>query len=426
VRTVAKQRILIGRGQTADLVLSDRTVSSCHAELLLDGDCLQVTDLGSRNGVRVGGVTLQRGTLSTGSALALGGTVVLIEAANGPEAPRLETDSYESLVGTSQVMRELYALLDRLASTELSILIQGETGTGKELAARAIHRRSPRTAAPFVVLDCAALAGSLAHSTLFGHEKGAFTGATDRRIGVFEAAHRGTLYIDEVAELSTELQPLLLRALAERTVTPLGGTRPREVDVRIVSASWRDLRRMVNQGKFREDLYFRLAQATVWMPPLRERRVDIPLLARAVLSQLQQRSPLRAASRISAEVLRVLEQAPFPGNIRELRSLIERLAQLSSHDEIGMEDLTFEQALSVARVERPPLPQQAEPAPPAADLEPYKDAKRLAVDGFERQYLERLLARCGNNLSRAAALAGLARQNLRELLRKHGLYAASE
>lgn len=434
-------RVLIGRSHTADLCLNDRTVSACHVELSLAQDKLRIVDLGSRNGVLVGSTVLQRGLLAPGFTMRLGSTSILVEPCAGVQLPRLALDSYEGIVGGAQSMQEMYALLDRLSQTELSVLIQGETGSGKELAARALYRRSRRMNAPFVVLDCAALTATLAQSTLFGHEKGAFTGATERRPGVFEAAHRGVLYIDEVAELPLDLQPLLLRALAERTITPVGSTQAKPVDVRIISASWQDLRRLVNQGKFREDLYYRLAQATLFVPALDERRSDIPRLVRAILAQLHARGGMHAATEIQPEVLLALETRRYPGNVRELRSLIERMAQLCATDTITLDDLAFEQMLAAVRSPSlapaitesvgPPsaeaLRNASQPADSSSEpLQLYKDAKRQAVANFERSYLERLLSRCGNNLSRAASLAGLARQNLRDLLRKHALYAPQD
>jgi DNA-binding NtrC family response regulator len=416
--------MMIGRSESADVRLSDPTVSLCHAELRSDPRGIQVRDLESLNGTSVGEVIIRDALIPTGCVLTVGATVLRIEAAGEVVAPWSSATSFGALIGKAPAMRSLYAMLDRLVRTDLSVLIQGPTGTGKELAARSLHAQGARSGGPFVVLDCTALPPTLAASILFGHEKGSFTGADERHVGLCEAAHGGTLFIDEVGELPLELQTLLLRFLQERTVLPVGGVRPRQVDVRIISATWRDLRAMVNAGTFREDLYYRLAPTTVWMPPLDERREDIGLLIQHSLRNIP--PDVRAARAITQEAVEALSARSFPGNVRELQSTIERLAILADGPMITTADLAFERMLEAARLRNyAPLSKPVsveDPGSQAPALEPFKIAKRTVIDEFEHAYLMRLLERAGQNLTRAAAIAGLERHNLRELLKKHSLY----
>jgi DNA-binding NtrC family response regulator len=366
-------------------------------------------------------VIVSRCTVPPGCPILLGATVLRVDPAGDRAVSAPETSSFGALVGGSLGMRELYAMLSRLAQNDLSLLIQGETGTGKELAARAVHAAGRRAGKPFVVLDCTTIPAALAPSVLFGSVKGAYTGA-EHRIGVFEAANGGVLFMDEVGELPLDLQPMLLRVLQQREVVPVGSNKPRSIDVRVMSATWRDLRAMVNRGTFREDLYYRLAQATVWMPSLAERREDIPLLIQHVLGRLP--ADVRAARAISQEAMEALAGRSYPGNVRELQSTVERLAMLADGPIITLGDLTFERMLAMER-SRASSPQMAGLDSDAnSPLEPFKEAKRTLIDEFEKTYLGRLLERTGRNLSRAAALAGLERNNLRDLLKKHGLYAA--
>jgi DNA-binding NtrC family response regulator len=324
-------------------------------------------------------------------------------------------------------MRELFTLLERLAGTELALLLEGPTGSGKELAARAIHAESAHASGPFVVLDCTAIPVTLAESVLFGHERGAFTGANERRPGVFEAAGEGTVFLDEVGELPIDLQPKLLRALEQRQVVRVGSSQPIPVRARVLSATWRDLRARINQGTFREDLYYRLAQARVPLPALRERSEDVPLLVRHMLERLPNTG--RSARSISPEALKELCQREYAGNVRELRHTVERAAMLAEGDTILPSDLAFERMLmGECRRSGSATTEVADPGesmpPPAAEgsLPMFKEAKRTAIEEFERDYLARLLSRAGNNLSRASALAGVERHHLRDLLRKRGLW----
>jgi len=326
------------------------------------------------------------------------------------EPARPARDCFSALIGKSAVMRELFAILERLSPTELAVFVEGPTGSGKELVARAIHDNSPRASGPFVVLDCAALPSSLAESVLFGHARGAFTGASEARTGVFEAADGGTVFLDEVGDLPLELQPKLLRVLEQREVTRVGEQRARAVSVRLISATWRDLRRMVSRGQFRDDLYFRLAQTWLVLPALRDRREDIEILAAQFLRQLP--NGARCTRSLSREALMELGSRDFPGNVRELKNMVERAAYMCDGPVIRPRDLAFERLAE----------RTSEPVLETDELPGFKGAKRSAVDDFERDYLKRLMTRTNGNIAMAAGLAGIERHYLRSLLKKHHLH----
>jgi transcriptional regulator with GAF, ATPase, and Fis domain len=320
-------------------------------------------------------------------------------------------------------MDEVFVMLSRVAKTELSSILVGETGTGKELAARAIHEGSPRKGRPFVVVDCGAISESLIESELFGHEKGAFTGADQKRIGAFEAADGGTVFLDELGELSIDLQPKLLRVLERREIKRLGSTALIPIDVRVICATHRDLASMVSDGRFREDLYYRLAEVIVRLPPLRARREDVLMLAQHVLDE-------HAASegvslRFEPSAIESLERWSWPGNVRELRNVVRSAALLASGGVVRAADLRLA-----------PRPSHPPPASAAAvdgdastdvvsiDLAstvPIQEARERWTELLERQYLRRVLARVGGDLTRAAAETGVHRKSLERLLRRHGL-----
>src|SRR5689334_24314046 len=275
-----KRSLLLGTHPSADVVLDDPMVSRLHARLDVEDEDYVLRDLGSTNGTRVGATRIREACLEDGSVLELGGTRISFRLLDEPFEIRLaDSDRFEGLIGRSVAMRELFAICDRVAPTEVPVIIQGETGTGKDLVARAIHERSLRRGKPFVILDCAAIPPGLIESELFGHEKGAFTGATSARAGVFERADGGTVFLDELGELPLELQPKLLRCLESGEVTRVGGEQPVRVDFRVIAATHRDLPRSITENRFRADLYYRLAVIRIAVPPLRDRREDIPLLA---------------------------------------------------------------------------------------------------------------------------------------------------
>ena len=413
----AARACVVGRAATADLQLTDNTVSAFHVEVSVEAGGIRVVDLESANGTVYAGARLERARIPSGAMLNLGRTVVRVDV-DAPFDPAIhELPTFGELRGGGPRMRELFAALARVARTDLSVLIEGPTGAGKELVARALHSEGRVPSGPFVVLDCTAIPASLAESTLFGHEKGAFTGATERREGVFEAAEGGTVFLDEIGELPLDLQPKLLRVLERREVVRVGGTRATPVRVRLVSATLRDLRAMINQGRFREDLYYRLAGARVALPALGARREDVPLLVRHFLAKLPVDLP--GARAIEAEALEELARRDYPGNVRELRATVERAATTAAGEVITLADLAFERVLAGHHV--PHAPAARASLAPDAPLPPFKDAKRTLVDEFERDYLVRLVARTDGNLSRAAALARIERHHLRDLLRRHGL-----
>jgi transcriptional regulator with GAF, ATPase, and Fis domain len=301
----------------------------------------------------------------------------------------------------------VFALLERVANVSLTCLIVGETGTGKEVAARGIHAASSRADAPFVIFDCGTVTANLVEARLFGHERGAFTGADKSRPGSFEAANGGTIFLDEIGELPLEVQPKLLRVLERREVTRIGATYPAAVDVRVVAATHRDLSSMVEDGTFREDLLYRLAEVVVRLPPLREHRDDIPLLAQKMLEQSD-----GAATSVAPDALAYLVGQNWPGNVRELRNTIRRAAALSQSTILERHLLA-----SLDQVRPSSLPASRPGATDLRDDLPLRDAKRLA----EREYLIRLMAKFQWELEGAAAHAGVHPKSLARLLRGHGL-----
>jgi DNA-binding NtrC family response regulator len=420
---VQRASAVVGRAEGADIRLADPTVSQFHAELHSGFDRITVVDLGSTNGTRVGDTLLERGAVPSGAMVTVGSSVLRVELASALRTEASRSMSFGSLVGTSAPMRELFAVLERLARTDLGVLLEGETGTGKEVAARAIHEKSRRASGPFVALDCTTIPPTLAESVLFGHERGAFTGASERRVGIFEAASGGTILLDEIGDLPIDLQPKLLRVLERREFVAVGSTRPKPIDVRIVSATWRDLRMMVNQNLFREDLYQRIVQARVRLPTLGERRDDIGPLVQHFLAKIPW--DVTAARSIAPDALAVLAARTYTGNMRELKHTVERVAMLAEGSTITGADLAFERMLAgeSRSSQATDTPRTSQPPPRGEDIEAYKDAKRTVIDEFERGYLARLLERAGTNLSKAARLARVDRQTLRELLVKHGLRA---
>ncbi|HEY6462959.1 MAG TPA: sigma 54-interacting transcriptional regulator, partial [Polyangiaceae bacterium] len=277
----------VGRHATNDLVLTDPQVSGVHLELRRAGERVHVRDAGSTNGTWLGAHRITEIELASGGEIVVGGTTLRVGVDNQSSTAVVSMQStFGELVGQSTEMRELFATLDRVAQKNLAVLVQGETGTGKEEVARALHSRSPRASRPFVVIDATALPQTLAESLLFGHEKGAFTGADQRRVGFFEAADGGTVFIDEIGELPATLQAKFLRVLERQEVVRVGGNAPVRIDIRLISATHRDLRHEIDAGRFREDLYYRLAQVRVMLPPLRDRTEDIPILCQKLLTSL--------------------------------------------------------------------------------------------------------------------------------------------
>ena len=396
-----RAELLVGTQPGCDLQLTDPTVSRNHLTLEAHPDGVRVRDLGSTNGTRVAGLRVVEAYVTAGADLELGETRLRFTThADALELPLYAGDAFGSLLGRSVPMRQAFALLARAAQSEATVLLLGETGTGKDLAAEAIHQASPRAGGPFVVVDCGTIAEALVESELFGHERGAFTGAVERRIGAFAAAHGGTIFLDEVGELPLSLQPKLLRVLERKTVKAVGGNSVRKIDVRVVAATNRDLRADVNRGTFREDLFFRLSVVTVRLPPLRERGEDVAALAERFWSQGGQGDALPEALR------QRLSSQRWDGNVRELRNAIERARTLGAGFALA----------------EPPGDGAERPPTPSIDLAvPFKEAKRRLVASFERPYLEQLLAAQHGNVSAAARQAGLDRVHLIKLLQQYGL-----
>jgi two-component system, NtrC family, nitrogen regulation response regulator GlnG len=395
-------RYRIGKEPSCDIVLRDPAVSRQHLVLEVRKDGVLARDVGSRNGSFCEGMRFSELEVRLGAVLTLGTTELKLVPENPRERliPPSAHGQFGSLMGRSRRMRELFTLLERLAPGTSDVLIQGETGTGKELCAEAIHIASQRRKGPFIIVDLAGVAPSLIESELFGHVKGAFTGAHGDRVGAFERANGGTLFLDEIGELPLEVQPRLLRVLERRHVKRVGANDYRTVNVRVLTATHVNLEGAVRAGRFREDLFYRLAGVRVTLPPLRERPEDIPLLIDTMLERMG-----RPPSTLSDQTRALLAQYPWPGNVRELRNIIEHVVNL------GEETLP-----EVA------MPGDAPPPTPGGSLAlPFKEAKERLIEGFERDYLKSLLERCGGNVSRAAREAGIDRVYLRKLLRKHEL-----
>jgi DNA-binding NtrC family response regulator len=400
---VAGETVKVGTGDDNHLVLTDDSVSRAHCELEPVAGGMRVRDMGSTNGVFLGPVRVHDAVLPFDSHLTLGDTELALSAlAETVEREQTTRDRFGDLLGASPRMRELFADIERIAGTDVTLLIEGETGTGKDVVAESVHRASARAGGPFVVFDCGAVSPTLVESELFGHERGAFTGATQAHAGVFEQADGGTLFLDEIGELPRELQPKLLRALDKRQIRRVGGTTVVAFDVRVIAATNRQLRAEVARDRFRQDLYFRLAAAHVTVPALRERMEDLPLLVEHFLSLER---PPSSARDLPREVWDLLRAHRWPGNVRELRNAVQRV--LVTPDR-ALRDLAAMGSTGAA----------ADASP--TDLLPLRIARREANDAFERSYLTQALKIAGGNVTRAASLADVSRQNLQKLLKKHG------
>ena len=399
----------IGSHASNDVVLRDPMVSRFHCRLVREDGVWTLRDSSSMNGTTLNGVRLRDGDIGTEGVLAIGDSIVRVRAG----APAKEDfvpmmPSFGALLGTSLPMRRMFGLLDKIAHSDINVLIEGESGTGKELVATEIMQRSSRAEKPFVVVDCGAISPNLVESELFGHVRGAFTGADRDRIGAFEAADGGTVFLDEIGELPLELQPKLLRALEAKEIRRVGETKPRRVNVRVISATNRDLEREVNKQRFREDLYFRLAVISTRVPPLRERLDDLLILVRTFLAQLGVTEEERL---FPAAVLSEMAKHDWPGNVRELRNYVERSVVLQSSN------LTLRRGAGGVTSTQGPAN--------GIDLSvPFRLAKDAVIDSFERSYLSQLLEAAGGNMSKASRMAGMDRMYLHRLVQKHGLRGA--
>ncbi len=399
----------IGKAPDNDLVLTDDTVSRHHCELLRAPDGVHVRDLESTNGTRVDGTRIREATLHAGQVLKVGEVEISIRPTQQKlELLPSEKTSFGGAIAQSLAMRTIFGILERIAPTDATVLLEGETGTGKDVLARAIWTESPRASKPFIVVDCGAVSYSLIESELFGHERGAFTGAVAARQGAFELADNGTVFLDEIGELPLDVQPKLLRVLETKELRRVGGNKTIRSNVRVIAATKRDLQREVQAGKFREDLYFRLAVVPVTVPPLRARREDIPYLVNHML-----KASAAAGSEItvSAETMQGLSAHDWPGNVRELRNVLERavyMSQATGSRELGVAlpgggSTTSEGAFSFEAGKS------------------YRETRARYDADFERRYIKWLLGRHGGNVSAAAREAKMDRKHLHDMAKKHGL-----
>ena len=403
----AAERVAIGTAQTNDLVLTDRAVSRFHAELRIAPTGIVVVDQGSRNGTYIGAVRVQEAVVPPGTRLRVGDTTLQVGEGGIEQVPMATQNAFGAFRGWSAAARRLMAEAARAAPSGASVLIIGESGTGKELLARAMHEHGPRPNGPFEVVDGGALVPNLVASELFGHERGAFTGADKRHIGAFERAAGGTLFLDEIGELSQDIQPMLLGALERRRFKRLGGSAEIPLDVRLVAATHRDLRQSINESRFRLDLYYRVAVVTLRVPSLRERLEDVVPLAVEMATRLGA-DPSRIHGLVGPEGRRALEAHRWPGNVRELRNVVES---------------------TLAMGELPPLFDGPEGGGANALQEgidrllplPYGEARTQLVSAFEKRYLTSLLERTQGNVAAAARSAQMDRSHLIDMLKRHGM-----
>jgi DNA-binding NtrC family response regulator len=404
--------IRIGKVDENDLVLPEETVSRVHCEILRDQKGHLLRDLHSTNGTFLDGAEIREAYIRAGSVI----TVGTVQLKFQPFEERIEIlpsdhERLGELVGKSLKMREIFGLVERIAATEATVLIEGETGTGKDLVARTLHSLSKRKNQPFIVVDCGAVSGTLIESELFGHEKGAFTGAATTRQGAFELAHGGTIFLDELGELSLDLQPKLLRVLEQREIRRVGGNRTIKVDIRVIAATKQDLQREVQKGKFREDLYFRLSVVPIRTPSLRERKEDIPIIVTSILERMAKDGA--SPRQIDEATMNSLIAHDWPGNVRELRNVLERGVYLSPSTGTAPVKL-----VSIG----PPAAAASAESPSHFDAgKSYRENKEQWENDFEKRYLTWLMERAQGNISRAAREADMDRKYLHKLLKKHAI-----
>jgi DNA-binding NtrC family response regulator len=397
----------VGSDPACDLVLSDPSVSRRHASFSSAGGRILVKDLGSRNGTFLGGARLAQAEVPLGAVLSIGNSALALQPRwHVREVAPSSERRFGALLGESLAMREVFAILERVAATDVGVLVEGESGTGKELVARSIHEASPRASGPYVVFDCSSVPRELAESEVFGNKNGgSFTGAA--RAGAFTQADGGTICLDEIGELDLELQPKLLRVLETGEVRAVGDDEVRKVGVRVIAATNRDLHAETRRGRFRADLFYRLEVVKVRLPPLRHRPEDIPMLVKHLLGER-----LPAGDEITGDNLQRLVAYSWPGNVRELRNTLQRAVALARPG-ARFAELVF----NLGPAPSAPVTIGMDFPGVAAAL-PYKEAKAQLLDSFDRTYVGALLKRHRGNVTQAAASAGLSRKHLYDLIKK--------
>ncbi len=419
VFSFAQDEVRVGSSPDADVPISDPMISREHVSIRLLPDGFLLADLSSTNGTFIGDVRVREVVVDQETLLRIGKSVLrllpLSETVEHEVSPRA---SFGRMLGASASMRETFALLERVAASDLTVLIEGETGTGKELAAEGLHTESGR-GGDLVAVNCGAIPKELLESELFGHEKGAFTGAVRERKGAFLAADKGTLFLDEIGELPLDMQAKLLRSLERREVKPVGGDKTFPVDVRVVAATNKNLAKEVKAGTFRQDLYYRLAVVTVKIPPLRTRLEDLRLLVDGIWEELARRRKAAGApapERPDASAMAILMRYDFPGNVRELRNIVERWAVLGTTHDPG--EAQHSAPESAAASSRAPTSGGA-----FGDLMalPYHEAKDALAERFERAFVDSALEKSAGNVSKAARDAGIDRRHLQRLMVRFGI-----
>lgn len=412
----------IGKKEDNDLVLNDNAISRHHIEIQMSSDFFLLKDLNSTNGAYINDIKVKEAYLTPGDIIKIGNTELEFIAFDEKVSlePSQKTE-FGELVGKSRKMRQIFSLLEKISPSLATIIIEGETGTGKELVAKAIHASSHRKNKPFVVFDCSAVTPTLIESELFGHEKGAFTGAIKQRKGAFEAAYGGTVFLDEIGELSLDLQPKLLRALEQREIKRVGSNEKIPLDVRVICATNRDLKQEVQDGNFREDLYYRLSVVKVHLPPLRERPEDIPLIIKKFLEHSKFNKLPDGALKVRLvedEALKMLQRYQWPGNVRELANIVERTVSMAEGDTITASHLSYVfQEVDPLLDSTPELGVNIE----VDTSMPFKEAKQKIVENFEKDYLEELLKKYNYNVSKASREAKIDRKHLRNLIKKYNI-----
>ncbi|MEE2755304.1 MAG: sigma 54-interacting transcriptional regulator [Myxococcota bacterium] len=425
--TFEQSDITLGSSEDNTVTVADDTVSRNHCRIYQAGSSYLVQDLSSTNGTFVNQVRVKEAYLKPGCTIELGNTRIQFQSFDEEvHINPLSDERFGDIIGASRDMRAIFGILEKISPSDATVIIEGETGTGKEVVANTIHKKSRRAEKPFIVFDCSAVPANLIESELFGHEKGSFTGAIMARPGLFELAHGGTVFLDELGELTSDLQPKLLRVLETREVRRVGGTRPMKVDVRVIAATNRSLEEEVRAGRFREDLFYRLSVVRLSLPPLRERREDIQLLARHFLNTGRFNrgdDGQRKVQTIGREVMEALRGYDWPGNVRELLNIMERAVSFADSDTITLADLPANLAESdhMQRLQTLGARITNQGRQTVDELGNFKHAKEKWVSSFERDYIVRLLEKHGFNISHAARDAEIDRKYFRKLMKKYGI-----